>query len=367
VFAREAFGEYAGFVIGWSDWISSAASVAAVALLVGEYSAALVPALGKRAAAVAVAVVLAFTVLQWRGVRWGDRVQQTTSLLKALAFVALIAACFALVPAPSTSLPAPDAAAAPTTAPFTVAAVVLAMQSVIFTYDGWTGMLYFSGEVREPGRQIPRAMLGGVLAVIAIYVLVNVAFLRVLGIGGIARSDFAAGAAARALWGSTGDTVIRALVVVALLSAVNALLLLTSRVPFAMSRDGLFPRQGATVNAGGTPTTALALTGVAAVALLLTGTFESVIAVAAFFFVLNYVASFAAVFALRRRLPGAPRPYRAWGYPWTTAVSLLGGLAFLVGATLSDRRNSLVALGILAASYPVYAITVRRRGLNCSW
>lgn len=358
VFAREAFGAYAGLVIGWSDWISSAAAAAAVAILIGEYTTTLVPSLAGRSVVMAATVVTAFTLLQWRGIRWGDRVQQATSLLKALAFIALIVACFALVPA-TPAITAVPAAAGTAAGAFSVGAIVLAMQSVIYTYDGWNGMLYFSEEVSDPGRQIPRAMVAGVLAVIVIYVLVNMAFLHVLGIGGLAGSDFAAGSAARAIWGSRGDTVIRSLLVVALMSAVNAIVLQASRIPFAMSRDGLFPRWGKRVNAGGTPTTTLALTGAAAIAFLLTGTFESVIAVAAFFFVLNYVASFGAVFVLRRRMPNAARPYRAWGYPWTTGFSLLGGVAFLVGAIASDRRNSLIALGILAVSYPVYALTVR--------
>jgi basic amino acid/polyamine antiporter, APA family len=359
VFAREAFGPYVGFVIGWSDWISSSASVAAMAILIGEYTVALFPALAGRAVPIGIAVVIAFTLLQWRGVRWGDRVQQATSLLKALAFVALIIACFTLAPIAAPE-PGPVGTTAGTGVVVGVASVVLAMQSVIFAYDGWNGMLYFSEEVRDPGRQIPRAMFGGVLAVIVIYLLVNMAFVHVLGMATLARSEFAAGAAAQALWGTRGDTIIRSLVIVALFSGVNAIVLFGSRILFAMSRDRLFPAWGAVVNRGGTPTATLALTGVASIAFLSTGTFESVIAVAAFFFVLNYVCSFAAVFVFRRTMPGAPRPYRAWGFPWTTGFSLLGGIAFLIGAVLSDRRNSLVALGILAVSYPVYALTTKR-------
>jgi APA family basic amino acid/polyamine antiporter len=243
-----------------------------------------------------------------------------------------------------------------------IGAVILAMQSVIFTYDGWNGMLYFSEEVRDPGRQIPRAMFTGVIAIIAIYVLVNVAFVHVLGMPGLARSDFAAGAAAQALFGSRGDTVIRALLIVALSSGVNAYALMASRIPYAMSRDGLFPKWGSTVNAGGTPTLTLALSGLLAIGFLLTGTFESVIAVAAFFFVLNYVASFASVFVFRRTMPNAPRPYRAWGYPYTTGFSLLGGIAFLIGVIVSDRKNSLIAIALLVFSYPVFAMTTPRKG-----
>ena len=358
VFARQAFGPFAGFVIGTSDWISSTASLAAAAILVSEYTAALLPSLLGLTVPLAIAVVLVFSVLQWRGVRWGDSVQQATTLLKALAYIALIVACFTLAP-----VAAPAAAALPAAAPTVVgiAAVVLAMQAVIFTYDGWNGMLYFSEEVRDPGRQIPRAMFTGVLAIIAIYLLVNIGFVHVLGMRGLAGSDFAAGAAAQALFGARGDTIIRSMLIVALFSGINAYVLFCSRILYAMSRDGLFPRVGLRVNAGGTPTVTLALSAAAAIVFVLTGTFNSVIAVAAFFFVLNYVASFAAVFVFRRTMPDAPRPYHAWGYPYSTGFSLLGGIAFLIGAIVSDRRNSLIAIGLLIASYPVYALAIRKK------
>jgi APA family basic amino acid/polyamine antiporter len=222
-------------------------------------------------------------------------------------------------------------------------------------------MLYFSEELPDPGRQIPRAMFSGVFAIIAIYVLVNLAFVHVLGMDGLAKTDFAAGTAAQALFGAKGDALIRILLIVALVSGVNAFNLMCPRILYAMSNDGLFPRWGMTVNRGGTPTYTLLISGALVVAFLLTGTFNSVIAVAAFYFVLNYVFSFAAVFKLRRSMPDAPRPYRAIGYPVTTAFSLLGGTAFLIGAIITDRRNSLVAIAMLAVSYPVYALTVRAR------
>jgi len=357
VFARKAFGPYAGFVIGASDWISSTAALAAAAILISEYTAALFPSLSRLTLAMAIGVVVLFSVLQWKGVRWGDSLQQGTTLLKALAYIALIVACFAITPVGTPILPA--SVSAPTAVG--IAAWVLAMQAVIFTYDGWNGMLYFSEEVRDPGRQIPRAMFSGVLAIIAIYLLVNIGFVHVLGMRGLAASDFAAGAAAQALFGAAGDAIIRSMLIVALFSGVNAYALFCSRILYAMSADGLFPRWGLTVNAGGTPTLTLLLSAVAAIVFLLTGTFNSVIAVAAFFFVLNYVSSFAAVFVLRRTMADAPRPYRAWGYPYTTGFSLLGGTAFLIGAIITDRRNSLIAIGLLIASYPVYALTIRKR------
>jgi basic amino acid/polyamine antiporter, APA family len=111
------------------------------------------------------------------------------------------------------------------------------------------------------------------------------------------------------------------------------------------------------VNAGGTPMVALGLSGGVALAFLATGTFETIIAIAAFFFVGAYALSFVAVFVLRRREPQATRPYRARGHPWTTGAVLLGSLAFLVSAVVADRRNSLYALAIVVVSYPIYRLS----------
>lgn len=354
VYARRALGPYAGFVVGWNDWIATAGSCAAVAVVIGEYAGALVPALGGRPVAVACAVVLALALLQWRGVRPAGRAQEAMSLLKAAVLLGLVGACFLLPAAPA----APPAAAVPAL-PSGAAlglAFVLAMQSVIYTYDGWTGVIYFGGEVRDPARDVPRSIFGGVLLVAALYLMVNLAFLHVLPLGALSGEPFAAGAAARAVLGAGGDRAVGVLLVAALLSSVNAFLLMAPRVLHAMSADGLVSPRGAAVNAGGTPTVALAATTAVALAFLLTGTFGAIIAVLAFFFVANYVVCFAAVFVLRRREPETPRPYRAWGYPWTTGLALLGSLAFLAGAAAADPRNSLLALGVLAASWPVYRL-----------
>jgi APA family basic amino acid/polyamine antiporter len=238
--------------------------------------------------------------------------------------------------------------------------MMLSLQSVIYTYDGWTGVVYFSEEVTNPGRDIPRAMFGGALAVISIYLLVNLALLYTLPISEIAGKDFAAGAAANVLFGRYGDTVFRSLTIVSLLSTINACHLMATRVLFAMSRDGLFLKKAADVNKGGTPSLSLFLTVMASVLFILFGkTFETVINVCAFFFVANYVLSFVSVFVLRRREPDKPRPYRAWGYPWTTGVALVGSTLFLAGVVATDRRTSVYALILLAVSYPVFRVVKR--------
>ena len=228
---------------------------------------------------------------------------------------------------------------------------------MIYTYDGWSATSYFSEEVENPGRDIPRSMIGGVLSVIAIYLLLNLSLLAVLPVSNLAGQAFAAGAVAGVIFGEWGDPVFRILTIVSMLAAINSNHLMASRVLFAMSRDGLVTSKAAEVNEGGTPTVALLVSTVVSVLFLVFGrTFDRVITVLAFFFVANYALSFMSVFVLRRREPEKPRPYRAWGYPWTTGLALLGSIAFLAGAIASDTANSVVALLVLVASYPAFRV-----------
>jgi APA family basic amino acid/polyamine antiporter len=352
VFARHAFGDYAGFVVGWMDWISTCAATAAIAIVIGESVAAVASLSSHDAAPIAMAVTTLFTLLLLRGTRTGDRAQQVTSLVKAVALIALVVACFAFAgrahgaaAAASTSLPR---------AATGFAALMLAAQSVIYTYDGWSGPIYFSEELDDPGRQVPRSMFYGLALVAAIYLLINIAFVRALPTSALAGAPLAAATVANAIFGGHGELIVRLVVIVSLPSAVNACLLIASRILFSMSRDGLAVPAATRVSVGGTPTVSMATSGLVAFAFLATGTFQTIIAIAAFFFVADYTLSFLAVFMLRRREPDAARPYRTRGHPWTTGFVLLGSLGFLASAVVSDRRNSLAALGILVVSYPAF-------------
>lgn len=358
VYARHALGPYAGFVVGWSDWTSTCGSVAAVSIVIAESLGALAPALTSHTAGTAAAVVLLVTAVIWRGARESDRTQQLTSLVKSLALLTLVGACFivgARHPVAGASVPAAPFPAGATL----VAAFVVALQGVIYSYDGWSGVIYFSEEVRDPGRQIPRALFGSLLSVMLIYLLINVAFLHVLPIAAMASSTMVAATAATSVFGAHGDEVVRAIVVLALPSAVTANLLMASRVAFSMGRDGLATRAATRVSDSGTPTISLLLSTACALLFVLTGTFDTVIALLAFLFVATYAISFTSVFVLRWREPEMPRPYRVWGYPWTTGLVLAGSMVFLVAALFSDTRNSVIALLLVVASYPVYR-SVRR-------
>ena len=357
VFSRHALGEYAGFIVGWSDWISTCGSAAAVSLVIGDFSGKLFPALAGRTPAIAVTIAVVFAILQWHGIVLGSLVQDITSLLKALAFILLVIAAFVIGgDHAAVASVAPDPTTPVRWALF--GAFIIALQSVIYTYDGWSGVIYFSEEVREPARDIPRSLFSGVLAIIGIYLLVNLALIYVLPMSRIAGQEFAAGMAAVVIFGRYGDTGFLVLTILSMLSAINAYHLMATRVMFAMSRDGLLYRGVAKVNKGGTPTVALFLSAATAVLIILLGqTFAKVITVLAFFFVANYTLSFVSLFVLRRREPDRPRPYRAWGYPWTTGLALIGSVVFLGGAVASDTRNSIYALLLLAASYPAFLLT----------
>ena len=155
------------------------------------------------------------------------------------------------------------------------------------------------------------------------------------------------------------DQIIRWLTLVSMLSAVNALTLMAPRVLFALGDHGI-SRVVRRVDERGTPTVALAISTVVTLAFIATGTVQAVIALAAFFFVANYTLSFLSVFVLRRREPELARPYRAWGYPWTTGIVLAGSLAFLAAAVSADTRNALYSIALLALSYPVYRVLSQR-------
>ena len=350
VFVRRALGPYLGFVAGWSDWVSSCTSATAAAIVIGESVRALAGTAPSTVLPFACAVLIAFTLIQWRGVRSASQTQNLTSILKALAFLLFVAICFAL--GGGSHAERGTVAPLPSGVPLLIA-FILAMQAVIFTFDGWIGPAYFAGELTDPGRQLPRSIFAGVSAVIIIYLLVNYALLHVLPMSDLAHDPFVAGSAMAAIFGPRGDLVVRGLVVIALLSAINAYLMFTSRTFYALSRQTGFIA-GRRVNAGGTPTTGLLMSAAAATLFLVSGTYNRVIAITAFLFVANYTFTYLSLFALRYREPDAPRPFRAWGHPWSTAFVLLVSIAFMVGALVTDTRNSLVSIALLVVSYPIF-------------
>jgi APA family basic amino acid/polyamine antiporter len=358
-YSRRAIGEYAGFIVGWSDWLSTCGTSAVVAIVIGEYSAALSARLAGQEKLIAVAVLVFFFILQWRGVKWGGTAQLVTAAMKTAAFVILVLACF-LLGGPSHHTAVAASAQAPVIhfSWLLAVAFVLGLQQVIYTVDGWDGVIYFSEEVRDPGRDVPRAIFGSVISVMAIYLLLNAAVLYVLPMSQVAGDIFVLGTAASKIFGHYGDTIVRSIMIVSLLSCINACQMFCTRILYAMSSDRLFFKKASVVNKGGTPVLALFLSTAVAIVFVL-GTFERVIAMLSFFFVADYTLTYTSLFILRKREPNLPRPYRAWGYPYTTGIAVVASALFLIGSLATDRDNAPLALGMLVLSYPIFWVMKR--------
>ncbi len=358
VYARRAFGDWVGFAVGWTDWITYCAVLGYVSISIGDYLAKLVPALAGASGWIAAAVLVGFVGLQWAGLRVSSWFQESATALKFLAFLALCIAAIAM-----SGGAAQGPAVAPAASP-DLAGVVAALQAVVISYAGWQSALYFTEEDRDPVKNLPRAMIGGVAAVVVVYLLVNLALLAILPVAELATSTLPAADAAVRIVGSRGGQVITVLSLISLAPLLNAIMMIGTRILFALGRDRLLWSRTAGVNAGGTPGVATLVTTVVALGLIATGTFERLVAIVSFYLLLNYAICTLALIALRRREPDRARPFRTWGYPASAVVFLAGTLAFLVLALVGDTATALAALGLLAVGLLLQAVLrrVRRPG-----
>ena len=354
VYARRAYGEFGGFLVGWSDWLLRTSSMAYLAVALTEYAAGLFSYNPAFITPAAIALLIFFTAFHWLGLRAGSRAQEIMSLFKVIAFFVIIAACF---------LFSPKVNAGPSAKPplfsdpkLLFVAIALSMQSVLGTYAGWHAPVYFSEENTDPAKSIPRSLFSGVAVVMAIYVLINLALLYALPVSKLAGSKLAAADAAQLIFGGYSSQIVTGIMLISLLGIINAAFLFTPRVMFALSRDGLFFHSGVMVNTGGTPTTALLITALVAIMLAGVGSFDKLFAFTAFLTVLVDVAAFGTIFVLRWREPDLPRPFRARGYPVLPAIVLLGAGLLLIAFVVSSTQNSLYAMIGIVVSYPVYLL-----------
>ena len=367
VYARRAFGNAAGFVLGWSDWVNQVASLAYASITATTFVGALWPAAGRYGRGGAILILAAFTALHWLGLRIGSTLTRIISVAIGLMMLILIVGCFLVPPVASPGAPMPlTAASLPLMSMSMVLAVVTALRAVLVTYDGWYSPIYLAEESTDPGRTLPRALIGGTLVVAALYVLINMAMLRVLPLTVLAASDLPAADAARMVLPRGGAVLVTVISLLTVLSLINAVLLMTPRILLAIGRDGFFTEKAAAVSAGGTPRMALGVSSAAGIALILSGTFEQIVALAAVLILLNYVSAYAAVFVLRRREPDLARPYRAFGFPFTGSILIVGCLLLLVAAVVEDPRSGVAAALLLIACAPVYAWLARRRRLGAA-
>src|SRR5262249_20788623 len=296
---------------------------------IGEFSVALFPSIGNLVKPIAIGVLIFFALLHWMGLRLSSRAQEITSLVKGIGLFAFVIACFL-------HSKGSESALHQTSLHLTVtplgwfASVIIALQSIINTYDGWYSANYFTEEDVDPGRNLPRSAIGGILATTVIFLLVNLGLLVALSLPELAASKMPATDAAQSIFGPRGGQLITALSLISLLSVINAVLLLATRILFAISRHGLFLHSAANVSEKGTPVLAMWLTTLSAIILISTGSFEALLGIAAFLYVVVYLSGFFALFMLRKKEPNLPRPFKVWGYPWSTLIAIVVSVVFLI-------------------------------------
>ena len=360
IYANRAFGSYGGFVVGWSDWIYNTLGLSFIVVVFGEYTATLFNTnfTGDRMV-FSLSILVFLTALNWIGLRAGSATQKFTTLLKTVALLAFVVACFALGGGPDATTSRP--ADVPVGFIASLVAFVLAFQLILGAYDGWHSAIYFAEEDTNPSQNVPRSVFGGIVIITLVYVLVIVALVYVLPLSQLAASKFAGGDAIAVMFGVRGGQIVTVLALLSLAGIINALLLINPRILLALGREGHFARSASIVNKGGTPVFALATTAIFAALFSSIGTFETLLAVSQFFAVTITILLIISLFILRRREPDTPRPYRAWGYPFAPLLMLVSAVLLFFGYIFSNPWPSMYALMVLAISYPLFLLIRRRR------
>ena len=369
VFIRRAFGRLPAFLFGWAELaIIRAAAVGAIATTFAEYllrvlgfDPSIAPYDGwvHYVAAAAIAVIAG---LNYVGVRYGSLVQNITTVAKYFGLLFIIIAAIAI------GLPKTGGHFSPAAPPgsFSVAPFGLALVSVLWAYAGWADLAFISGEVKDPRKNLPRALILGTCAVIVIYLLANIAYLGVMSVDEVRHSKLVAADVALRLVGPAGVTFVAITVMLSTLGTLNGSILTNPRVFFAMAADGLLFRKIAAVHPRyQTPYVAIALTAVLGIIFVLMRTFEQLADTFVTAILPFYALGVASIFVFRRRSAAEYSPsFRAPLYPVAPVLFVLA-TCYLLGNALIDessRMATLAIFGIILLGIPVYYLTVGRPG-----
>jgi basic amino acid/polyamine antiporter, APA family len=368
VFLKEAFGPLPGFLYGWAALlIVLSGGIAAVAVGFAEYVSYFLPELslsrvlwsvntplgemslsaGKIVAVVAIAIL---GYVNYIGVRSGNLVNVvlTAAKIGGLAALPLMAIVATRVTPEFTPVVPPDLSRP-------AASFGVAMIAVLWTYEAWYFVTYAAGEIKDPQRNLPRALVGGILLLTSVYLAVNVAYLFALTIDEMKGVTRIAERAATVLAGPSGATFVAITVVVSTFGCNAAAILGGSRLLFAMASDGVFFPSASRVHPK-YRTPHLAIVGLTAwsAILALSGTYDQLFTYVMFASILFNVATGLALFRLRQTMPDRHRPYRAWGYPWVPAIFILGSIAFVMNTLVERPVQSLAGLGLVLLGLPAY-------------
>ncbi|HKW98798.1 MAG TPA: amino acid permease [Bryobacteraceae bacterium] len=357
VYLRECYGPLAGFLCGWT--FALVVLSAAMAWLAVSFSITLgyfLPLGAVVSKMIALALIAVLSMVNYRGIRLGAAVQKFFTVLKILG-LAIIAgsALFGRGERAATDWSFSMAG-------FSWSAFGVAMIAVVLCYDGWPNISYVAGEVRDPRRNLPLALGLGLTAIIAIYTIANIAYLRVLPAAQMAATDRTGAAVAERTMGQAGGAILSITILLSIVGSINGFVITAPRICFAMARDGLMFEKFASIH----PRYRTISFGIAAQAvwtgvLIVTGSFETLASyamIAAWFF---YGLTVAGVVILRRKYPDRARPYRMWGYPVTPWLFTAVAFWFVANTWITQPGPSTVAFLIILSGIPVYYIWRRAK------
>jgi APA family basic amino acid/polyamine antiporter len=396
VYFRYMFGEFWGYLYGWAAFaVINTASTAAIAFVCAQYAdyflhlprlsvitensfvlhlpflGDLFPLANLGVKMLAIAIIIGLTAINHLSLKAGDALQVISTFLKILVIGGLIVGIFASGNGSVSNFYENGL----TRDQSLMSSIVLAMTGAFFAYDGWVGVTFVAGEVKDPGRNIPRSMFVGVITVIIIYVLVNQAYLYVLPVKTMAGSTLVAADAIAVGWGTKGGAIVAALIVISTFGAINGNTLANCRITWAMGQDRVFlPWVGETHKRFRTPANALWLHAILTVLYIFTGSFDMLADMFIFITWIAYGAGAVGIFLLRKRMPNAERPYKIWGYPWVPIIFIAFTTFYLVITIWNDISNyihhrqpvinSLLGMLITAVGIPVYYYYKKRKPLT---
>lgn len=394
IYIQRAFGKITGFVYGWTVFtVIQTGVIAAVAVAFAKFASVFVPQIGpqnilfsigafKIAASqlFAILLIIFLTFINSRGVRNGKLVQAVFTSAKLLALLALVILgiykgsttgllSFNFADAWSASSVSPEGVSTPLVGMALLAAFGVSMVGSLFSSDAWNNVTFIAGEIKNPGRNIPRSLIYGTLIVTVLYLLANLAYLSLLPLHGLpagvdvaakgiqfAQYDRVGTAAASVIWGNNAVFIMAFLIMISTFGCNNGIILSGARLYYAMAKDGLFFKRAATLNKNEVPGFALWIQCIWASLLCLSGTYGDLLDYVTFASLIFYIITIAGIFVLRKKEPNADRPYKAWGYPILPMLYIVFAISICIILLIFKTQNTGLGLLIVLIGIPVYYI-----------
>jgi APA family basic amino acid/polyamine antiporter len=378
VYFQKMYGNFISFIYGWSVFaVIQTGSQAAIAYVFGEYLGYFIkypelpssiqnfsfhiPVVGSifpfaefGAKAAAILCILFLTGVNYIGVLFGGAVQSIVTFIKIATIIFLSIFLFSAGTGSFSNISTGFAIPAATSVNL-ISLIGLALAGAFWAYDGWNNVTYVAGEIKQPQRNVPLGLLYGTLIVIAVYMLVNAAYLYVLPVDKMAQSPLVAATASELIFGKNGAAIISIAVIVSTFGALNGSILATARVCFAMARSNMFIKKLGEIHPKfGTPHTSLLAQGIWSCVLVLSGTFDTITDYVIFAAWLFYMLGAFGVIVLRKKMPNVHRPYKVWGYPFTPLLFVVFSFLFLVNTVVSDLQNAAMGSILILIGLPFY-------------